>query len=79
MTFFGRLDKEMYRGNTFLRLMRCFKCMIIEDEPNEPSSQKKTSVESPIRRAEVYLEPPGRVEPNEVMSSDSEDDWVIAN
>lgn len=60
-----------FKESTFLRLMRCFQCMLIEEEFPEPESP----VEVPGPREVVYLKPPGIVEP---QSSD-DDDWVITN
>ncbi len=69
----------MYRENTFLRLMRCFRCMIIEDEPDEPASPKKIATTVSAIRVNVDMEPPGIVESKEVILSDSDDDWVLAD
>jgi len=69
----------MDRGNTFLRLMRCFRCMIIEDDPNESISPRKSPIKQEMTPVPVYLEPPGTIEKEDTQSSGSDDDWVITD
>ena len=64
-----------FRENTFLRLMRCFQCMIIDEEFTDPESLSETPIEVSVPRVVVYLKPPGIVE---TQTSD-DDDWIITN
>ncbi len=70
----------MSKGVTFLRLMRCFRCMIIETEESvsEPPVQSTETAPEPPKQ-QVYMEPPGVVEPLALNSTDSDDDWVITD
>ena len=79
--FFALLStKDMDKGTTFIRLMRCFRCMLIDtEEPPEDDSLSVETMSSPIVKERPELRPPGIIEPSPPISDSDSDGWVLAD